>query len=143
MVRRQNDVDISNVERATIANDAQADAFIRIHVNGSEDSTINGVMTICQTSGNPYNSALYQQSRAFAKDVLEGITTSTGCRKECVWETDTMSGINWWQVPVAIAEVGYMINAEEDVRLATNEYQQQIVIGIADGIDRFFSNDEK
>ena len=137
MARETNEVDISNSERAEIANEAGADAFVRIHANGSGNSGQTGAMTICQTPGNVFNGDLYEKSRALADCILDSYVLSTGIDYEMVWETDSMSGINWSQVPVTILEMGYMSNSEEDLKMQDPEMQEKMVDGIADGIDAY------
>ena len=139
-VRTTHEVNISNSERAAVANDANADAFIRIHANGSENSSVNGVMTLCQTPSNPYNGALYEESRKLSDCVLDAFVEKTGAKKQRVWETDTMSGINWAMVPTTIVEMGYMSNPEEDTKMADEAYQRLMAEGMADGIDRYFED---
>lgn len=141
MTRTTNDVDISNSERAAIANDAVADAFIRIHADSSEVASANGATALCQSASNPYNGNLYPQSRKLAEDVVGSLSAVTGCRNRGVTETDTMSGINWCRVPCTIIEVGFLSNATEEQLLVSDSYQESVAAGIAGGVDRFLEGE--
>lgn len=142
MTRTSHDVNISNSERAQIANENEADAFVRLHCDGSENSSANGAMTICMTPSNPYNGELYEDSYQLSKDILDHLCEITGAKWNKIWETDTMSGINWSEVPVTIVEMGYMTNKEEELKLVDSEYQKKLALGIADGIEIYLDSKE-
>ncbi len=140
MTRTKQNVNLSNKDRAEIANRAHADAFLRIHANGSDNSSKRGAFTICQTKKNRYT-RLYSKSYTLARDVIQGIGRSTGKKTRGVWKTDTMSGINWSKVPVTIVEMGFMSNRTEDLLLADGHHQDKIAEGIADGVDQYFGRE--
>ena len=138
MIREQNDVNISNAERAKIANDS-ADIFIRIHANGSEDSFVRGITTLCPSSENEYCSEIYEDSYALSKCILENLVESTSDNDLGISEVDNMTGINYCTIPVSIVEVGFLTNPETDELLNTDDYQDKVVSVIVDGINNYYS----
>lgn len=139
MIRETQDVNISNAERANIANEAGAAAFVRIHADGAENESASGASALCQSASNVFNGDIYEKSRRLSECILNEMTALTGGKKRSVIETDSMSGINWARVPVTIVEMGFMTNPEEDILMSTEEYQWKIAKGIANGLDLYFS----
>lgn len=137
MTRTSQNINISNSQRAKIANDADADAFIRIHADSYTSPSAVGMSALCQTSKNKYNGNLASASYNLSKLVLDNMQKETGAKSRGVTRTDTMSGINWATVPTTIIEMGFLSNPEEDKLLASKDYQQKIVTGMANGIDEF------
>lgn len=139
MVRTKNNVRMSNVQRAKVANKYKADAFIRIHANSAGSSSVKGALTIASASNNRYmTKANRKASQKLSKKVLKAMCKTTGAKNRGVMYTNSMTGINWCKVPVTIVEMGFMSNPSEDRKMAKASYQKKIVKGIADGIDNFF-----
>ena len=139
MVRETHNVSISNSERAMVANNNNADAFVRIHCNGATDQSVKGALTMCQTKNNKYCGQYYSKSRSLSDKVLKRLCEATGAKNRGISETDSMSGINWCTVPVTIVEMGFMSNREEDLLLVDKNYQNKLAIGIANGIIEYLN----
>lgn len=139
MTRTTHNVNLSNIERAEIANKAKADLMIRIHADGGNSSSKRGAMTICCSKKNPYYAKkCYKKSKKLAKLVIKHFVKQTKSKQRPIWETDTMTGLNWSKVPAIILEMGYMSNPTEDKQMASKSYQKKMVKGIANGIDAYF-----
>ena len=141
MIRETNNVHISNMERAEIANKYEAAAYIRIHANSWTDETMSGAMTISQSASNPYPScaAHYPQSSRMAYYILEAFCEQTGIGKQRIREMDDMTGTNWSRVPTVIVEMGFLSNRSDDRLMATEYFRQEAAIGIANGLEDYFA----
>ena len=140
MIRETNNVDVSNMERAEIANRYEAAAYVRIHANSWSDATMSGAMTISQSANNPYPdcAAHYPESSRLAYCILEEFCEQTGIGKQKIREMDDMTGTNWSRVPTVIVEIGFLSNRSDDRLMATEYFRQEAAIGIANGLDEYF-----
>lgn len=139
MIRESGDVNISNAERAKLANESGADIFVKLHANSLDTPSVYGTLSMCQTAQNPYNASQHAASYALSKRLTDAVCEATGFKNRGVQETDTMTGINWCQIPVSLVEMGFMSNPEEDQKLAQEEYQDLIAGGLVSGIDSYFA----
>jgi len=140
MTRETHEVSISNKERAEFATANGGDILVRIHANGSEDSSVNGALCMAPTNANSFLSAnLVGESQRLSRCVVNAYVAETGFGDKGVYLTDEMSGINWSTMPVTIVEMGYMSNPSDDAKMADSAMQVKMVKGMCDGIDRYFS----
>lgn len=137
MTRTTHEATIGNRERAQIANDAGADLCIRIHADGSEDSSVHG-MSMQVPSGELLGTpSIEQSSRTAGEILLAAVTEATGAKSLGLTPRSDLTGFNWSEVPCVLLEMGFLSNADEDTKLASAEYRQEIADGIAAGVCRW------
>ncbi|MDO4805451.1 MAG: N-acetylmuramoyl-L-alanine amidase [Lachnospiraceae bacterium] len=140
MTRETDDVSISNVERAQMATTANADVFVRLHCNDVEEGEVAGVLCYGPASDNPYlTQDLILKSQELCELLRDNQCAVTGQKALNNLYQNDMTGINWATMPVSIVEMGFMSNETEDLLMASEEGQNQIAEGLANGIDAFFA----
>ena len=139
MCRTSQNVDISNAQRAEIANNNHVSAFIRLHCDSSTSSSATGTLTLAPSTSNPYCANIASESQALSKAIVNNICNVTGSRNRGVSIVDNMTGLNWSKVPVTIVEMGFLSNPQEDRLLSSDDYQNKIVQGIVNGIGAYLN----
>ena len=133
MTREVNEIDISNQERAFLMNGYGVDIVLRIHCNGADSSSLNGIGLYVNKTG-PIAESSYEAAEALMDAMLE----ATGARKDGIFRRDTYTMNNWSEMPCILVEMGYMSNPEEDVKLNDPDYQAKLVSGMVEGICAYF-----
>ena len=137
LTRTTHDVDISNKERAEIANNNDADLFIRIHADGSESAATKGFSVLMPSQDNPYTSSIYQDSHEAATYLIEHVSSTISLNQGGIFYRSDMSGFNWSKVPVILPEIGFMTNPEDDQNLSNPTYLANLMELMAVGIEKY------
>lgn len=137
LTRTKNEVDISNVERAQMANEMEADLFLRIHADGAESAVAEGFSVLTPGQGNPDTEKVYEESLIAAEHIVDQVKEIATLHSNGIIFRDDLSGFNWSEVPVNLIELGFMTNPEEDKKLSDNRYITNLTNAIADGIEAY------
>ncbi len=140
MTRESHDVNISNMERATFANDKNANMVIRIHADGSDNTSITGASILIPSQKGKYTSSIFEASYECA-NLIKDEMKSKGFKVNGIFERDDLTGFNWSKVPVVLIEMGFMSNYNEDEMMSNKEYQKKMMQSIADGVEKYFKTD--
>lgn len=137
MLRTENDVALSNIERAQAMNKAGVDCWVRVHCDSSSNASTNGinVLSPSATSSPP----IAESSRRLAKLMLQNVSKTTGAKELSVLLKSDQTGFNWSERPVVTVELGYLTNPTEDVRLNRAYYQDACAKGMFEALTAYFS----
>ena len=140
MVRETNEVDISNKERAQLANDVKADLSLRIHADGSENSSVQG-FSVLVPGGDFVSQEVSSQSYAIGECMENALSKGIPNKSRGIVVRKDLSGFNWSTVPAVLLEMGFMSNAEEDQRMSTETFQNDLVEAIVEALANYFKED--
>ncbi|MCR4556943.1 MAG: N-acetylmuramoyl-L-alanine amidase [Saccharofermentans sp.] len=128
LTRTENDINISNIERAEIAVENDADYFLRIHADSAPDSDISGVKVYVPSTGK-YSSSAESEGEKLADAVAEAIgSTSLGAV-----QSNMYTGLNHADsVRSYQLVIGYLSNSDDDALINQEETAYKVAVAVAD-----------
>ncbi|MES9667917.1 N-acetylmuramoyl-L-alanine amidase [Bacillus nitratireducens] len=137
MTRTAHEVDISNKERATFANDHKANLFLRLHADGSENQNQSGFAVLTPAEGNLYTKEIYAESLQISQTIVNKMRQNHQVKVNGIKFRDDLSGFNWSKVPGVLLELGFMSNPEEDKKLSDPQYVNSLLQSVTDSVDEY------
>lgn len=137
-IRRDSNVSISHAERAGLANQIEADVYLQLAGDFSEDSDKKGASaSYAEKEEDDVNKRLAELVLAAYTDEMDAISKNT------VEKSEEDTALNWCNVPSALLKLGYLSNEEEDRCINDSSMQQKMAEGIAKGLFVYFNREEE
>lgn len=128
-----------NIGRARFCNRRRAALMLRIHADGSADSSRRGVSTLYPAFRRAWTSDVYGASRRAARALQRSLVAATGAPDLGLVRRSDLTGFNWADVPVVLVETGFMTSPAEARLLRTDAYQKRVARGLAAGVSAFLA----
>ncbi len=126
-----------NIARARFCNVRHAALMVRIHADGSSDSSQHGVKTLVPAFHRGWTDDIYAASLRAARKVQAAVVRSTGAKDIGLILRSDLTGFNWADVPAILVECGFMTNPTEGRLLRTRAYQLKVARGLTAGAEAF------
>ncbi len=124
------------ITRRNIANNADADALISIHLNFFEQSKYKGAQVFFE--GQHKESANLAQK--IQTELKNGLDNNNNRQIAKIDSSKIMyQNLN---LPAVIAECGFLSNPDEAEKLTTKEYQEKVALCISLGVIKYFSQNK-
>jgi N-acetylmuramoyl-L-alanine amidase len=126
-----------NIARAKFCNRRDAALMLRIHADGSTDSSRHGAWTLYPAWHVGWTDDILPASRRAARLVQARLVQATGALDLGLARRADLTGFNWANVPAILVETGFMTNPAEGNRLRQAWYQWRVARGLARGAAAF------
>jgi N-acetylmuramoyl-L-alanine amidase len=123
-----------NVARAQFCNQRRAALMLRIHADGSADSSRRGVSTLYPAFRRGWTDDIFGRSRRTARLVQRALARATQASDLGTVVRSDLTGFNWADVPAILVETGFLSNPAERRLLHAPAYQQRIARSLAAGV---------
>ncbi len=139
MTRTDEKATLSNIDRAEFANDLGCDIVVRIHADGSENTSVKGISVLIPGE-NQYltDPDILTSSENAGQCVLDSLIASTGADNKGLIKRYDLTGFNWTKVPCILVECGFMSNPDDDMLLADEDYRILLAKGITNGLIEYY-----
>lgn len=135
LMTRTGDQKPSIYERANFANAANADLFVSIHSNSHTNRDIKGLQVLYCPQ---YDSKVKTVDQyPFAKSIFDAVLASTGAEDKGIIKRNDLPVVRDTKMPAVLVEVGFLSNAEEEILITNDGYQNKVVEGIVRGIQNY------
>ena len=142
MTREEDDVEISNADRAKFVNESGAEIYVSIQADAASNVEAKGIYAQIPSKKNSFIGTMYEQCKNLASCMQSALIKETGAKDRGLSENDKVTTLNWSKVPVTVLQLGFMSNKEEDKNLWSEDYQKKMIKAICDGIDAYFESVE-